>query len=126
MARCWRRLKLLDRMRLRYGDILAVSNSGVGLRRIDQLALNVNFIPPPRAGLGAYLGQPAGHRIVRLRRLQYAPESDLSPFEVCRATSVITEATFGVPVFRHAIRRSISRTFASVARFPERAHLVGA
>jgi putative mRNA 3-end processing factor len=39
----------------------------------------------------------------------------------------ISEATFGLPVFRHPPdREEIARLLRSVAQFPERAHLVGA
>jgi putative mRNA 3-end processing factor len=39
----------------------------------------------------------------------------------------ITEATFGLPVFRHsAPEREIAKLLRSVSVFPERAHLVGA
>jgi putative mRNA 3-end processing factor len=39
----------------------------------------------------------------------------------------ITEATFGLPVFRHPDDRGeIARLLRSVAQFPERSHLVGA
>ena len=39
----------------------------------------------------------------------------------------ITEATFGLPVFRHGDAASeVNKLLASVALFPERAHLVGA
>ena len=39
----------------------------------------------------------------------------------------ITEATFGLPVFRHPpAEAEIGKLLASLAQFPERAHLVGA
>ena len=39
----------------------------------------------------------------------------------------ITEATFGLPVFRHGdAADEVKKLLASVALFPERAHLVGA
>jgi len=49
------------------------------------------------------------------------------PFEVVRCDVFITEATFGLPVFRHGnAADEIKKLLASVALFPERAHLVGA
>src|SRR5690606_756264 len=39
----------------------------------------------------------------------------------------ITEATFGLPVFRHPpAEAEIAKLIASLVQFPERAHLVGA
>jgi len=50
-----------------------------------------------------------------------------APFEVVPAHVYVTEATFGLPVFRHPDDAGeIAKLLESVARFPERAHLVGA
>src|SRR5262249_37728228 len=39
----------------------------------------------------------------------------------------VTEATFGLPVFRHpSDREEMDKLLTSVAQFPERAHIVGA
>jgi putative mRNA 3-end processing factor len=47
-------------------------------------------------------------------------------FEVCRCDLFITEATFGLPVFRHPPDRGeIDRLLHSLSLFPERCHLVG-
>ncbi|HXF55379.1 MAG TPA: ligase-associated DNA damage response exonuclease [Hyphomicrobiaceae bacterium] len=49
-----------------------------------------------------------------------------APFEPVRCDLFVTEATFGLPVFRHgASEREIGRLLASLEAFPERAHLVG-
>ena len=48
-------------------------------------------------------------------------------FELQRCDLFVTEATFGLPVFRHEPdEREIARLLASLAAFPERTHLVGA
>ena len=50
-----------------------------------------------------------------------------APFELVRCDVFITDATFGLPVFRHGDpAREIDKLLHSVALFPERAHLVGA
>ena len=50
-----------------------------------------------------------------------------APFEVVPCDVFITEATFGLPVFRHGDpAEEIKKLLASVKLFPERAHLVGA
>ena len=49
------------------------------------------------------------------------------PFEVVPCDVFITEATFGLPVFRHSrTDLEIEKLLASQRLFPERAHLVGA
>ncbi len=49
------------------------------------------------------------------------------PFELVPCDLFVTEATFGLPVFRHPpVEEEIGRLLASVRRFPERTHVVGA
>ena len=49
------------------------------------------------------------------------------PFELVPCDLFVTEATFGLPVFRHPpVGDEIARLLASVGRFPERTHVVGA
>ncbi|HET7410144.1 MAG TPA: ligase-associated DNA damage response exonuclease [Paracoccaceae bacterium] len=49
------------------------------------------------------------------------------PFEPVACDLFVTEATFGLPVFRHPpVGQEIGRLLASVRRFPERCHVVGA
>ncbi len=59
----------------------------------------------------------------------YKRESDptCAPFEVVPCDVFVTEATFGLPVFRHSrTDLEIDKLLASRALFPERPHLVGA
>ncbi|MBK5912414.1 DNA ligase-associated DEXH box helicase [Rhodothalassium salexigens] len=47
-------------------------------------------------------------------------------FEPVACDLFVTEATFALPVFRHPpIGRELDKLFASMARFPERSHLLG-
>src|SRR5204862_391446 len=56
-----------------------------------------------------------------------APDPTCPAFELVPCDVFITEATFGLPVFRHGeAADEIKKLLASVALFPERAHLVGA
>jgi putative mRNA 3-end processing factor len=56
-----------------------------------------------------------------------APDPTCTPFELVPCDVFITEATFGLPVFRHGdASEQIKKLLVSVALFPERAHLVGA
>jgi putative mRNA 3-end processing factor len=55
------------------------------------------------------------------------PDPTTIPFEPVPCDVFITEATFGLPVFRHPpALDEISRLLTSLALFPERTHVVGA
>ena len=55
------------------------------------------------------------------------PDPTCANFEVVPCDIFVTEATFGLPVFRHSrTELEIDKLLASRALFPERAHLVGA
>ena len=84
---------------------------------------------------------PAGHVlgsaqvVVRWKGLTMVVSGDYKrrrdptcpPFEPVPCDVFITEATFGLPVFRHPPDAGeIARLLRSVAQFPERSHLVGA
>ena len=84
---------------------------------------------------------PAGHVlgsaqvVVRWKGLTMVASGDYKrrrdptcpPFEPVPCDVFITEATFGLPVFRHPPDAGeIARLLRSVAQFPERSHLVGA
>ena len=68
-----------------------------------------------------------GLRIVASGDYKRAPDPTCLPFVPVPCDIFITEATFGLPVFRHPpAEAEIAKLLASLARFPERAHLVGA
>jgi putative mRNA 3-end processing factor len=55
------------------------------------------------------------------------PDPTCASFDPVPSDVYVTEATFGLPVFRHPpAEQEIARLLASVAQFPDRAHLVGA
>ncbi|WP_309092838.1 ligase-associated DNA damage response exonuclease [Phenylobacterium sp.] len=84
---------------------------------------------------------PAGHvlgsaqAVVRWQGLTMVVSGDYKrrrdptcpPFEPVPCDVFITEATFGLPVFRHPDdAEEVARLLRSVAQFPERSHIVGA
>jgi putative mRNA 3-end processing factor len=84
---------------------------------------------------------PAGHvlgsaqAVVRWKGLTMVVSGDYKrrrdptcpPFEPVPCDVFITEATFGLPVFRHPDdKEEIARLLRSVAQFPERSHMIGA
>ncbi len=68
-----------------------------------------------------------GTRIVASGDYKRQPDPTCAPFEPIQCDVFITEATFGLPVFRHPPdHEEMARLLKSVAQFPERSHLIGA
>jgi putative mRNA 3-end processing factor len=68
-----------------------------------------------------------GQRAVVSGDYKRAADPTCVPFALERCDLFVTEATFGLPVFRHEpADREVGRLLASVTTFPDRAHLVGA
>ena len=68
-----------------------------------------------------------GLRIVASGDYKRQTDPTCAPFEPVACDVFISEATFALPVFRHPPPAGeIAKLIASVAQFPERAHLVGA
>jgi putative mRNA 3-end processing factor len=71
--------------------------------------------------------EASGLRIVVSGDYKRRPDPTCTPFEPIACDVFVSEATFALPVFRHPDDRGeIEKLLASVARFPERTHLVGA
>jgi putative mRNA 3-end processing factor len=67
-----------------------------------------------------------GSRIVVSGDYKRRPDPTCAPFEPQRCDVFVTEATFGLPVFRHPPdEQEIGKLFHSVRLFPERCHVVG-
>ena len=85
-------------------------------------------LPPrrPRPRLRPDRRRAGGFRIVASGDYKRTPDPTCAAFEPVPCDVFITEATFGLPVFRHpAPLGEIRRLLASLAQFPERTHLVG-
>src|SRR5258708_5234882 len=119
----------LDLMRLRYGADFAGTVQPV--KYGERLPLRgVGGSSPPA---GHVLGsaqiriESGGCRIVASGDYKDVPDPTCAPFELVPCDVFITEATFGLPVFRHGDPMAeIAKLLHSVSVFPERAHLVGA
>jgi putative mRNA 3-end processing factor len=119
----------LDLMRLRFGDAFAqaTQTARYGERiRID--GINVTFHPAGHVLGSAQIAiEAAGARIVASGDYKNVPDPTCAPFVPLACDVFITEATFGLPVFRHGDPMTeIGKLLESVALFPERAHIVGA
>lgn len=67
-----------------------------------------------------------GSRMVVSGDYKREPDPTCAPFEPVPCDVFVTEATFGLPVFRHPpADREVAKLLESVRLFPERAHVVG-
>ena len=119
----------LDLMRLRYGENFAGATQEIAYgARLTLGGVAVSFHPAGHVLGSAQIAVAAGGtRIVASGDYKDARDPTCAPFEVVPCDVFITEATFGLPVFRHPdAANEIAKLLASVRLFPERAHLVGA
>src|SRR6187200_1464824 len=119
----------LDIMRLRYGENFAGSVQAI--RYGETVTLNgvaATFYPAGHVlGSAQIAVERKGCRIVASGDYKDAPDPTCTPFELVPCDVFITEATFGLPVFRHGdAADEVKKLLRSVTLFPERAHLVGA
>jgi putative mRNA 3-end processing factor len=115
-------------MRARYG-----AEAGGGLQALaygEPLAIGevrVRLMPAGHVlGSAQIVLDYHGSRVVVSGDYKRRPDPTCAPFEPQNCDLFITEATFGLPVFRHPPdHQEIDKLLHSLALFPERAHLVG-
>jgi putative mRNA 3-end processing factor len=90
--------------------------------------VQVRFTPAGHVlGSAQIVIEAGGTRIVVSGDYKRTEDPTCLPYEVIPCDVFITEATFGLPVFRHPDSRSeVRKLLQSVALFPERTHIVGA
>jgi putative mRNA 3-end processing factor len=104
------------RQALRYGERLHIGDVDVTLRPAGHIL-----------GSAQVVIDYAGQRAVVTGDYKRQADPTCAPFELVPCDLLVTEATFGLPVFRHEPAvREIDRLLASQATFPERTHQVGA
>lgn len=124
----------LDLMAARHGPDFAGATRAVAPGEILTLSsARVSFHPAGHVLGSAQIRIEARNRRGWLTRAvvsgDYKREADptCAPFAPLACDVFVTEATFGLPVFRHPPPAAeIARLLASLRLFPERAHLVGA
>src|SRR6478609_2567754 len=91
-------------------------------------AVEVSLVPAGHIlGSAQAVLEHRGQRIVASGDYKRRPDPTCRPFEPVPCDVFITEATFGLPVFRHPpAEAEIGKLLTSLAQFPERAHLIGA
>ena len=119
----------LDIMALRYGADFAGATQEAALgKMLDVNGVAVTFHPAGHVlGSAQIAVEHGGIRIVASGDYKRRADATCLPFEPIACDVFITEATFGLPVFRHPRDgEEIAKLLKSVEQFPERAHLVGA
>jgi putative mRNA 3-end processing factor len=101
--------------RVRYGEVTRIGD------------VSVRLVPAGHVlGSAQVVLEHRGERIVVSGDYKRSRDPTCAPFEVVTCDAFITEATFGLPVFRHPpASTEVARLLASVAASPERCHLVG-
>jgi putative mRNA 3-end processing factor len=115
-------------MGLRYGTREGAMPVGYG--ETVRLPGNVDatWLPAGHVlGSAQILLEHAGERIVVTGDFKRRPDPTCPPFEVTPCDVLVTEATFGLPVFRHPpVEEEVAKLLAALEANPDRCVLVGA
>lgn len=116
-------------MAIRYGANFAGQTQSAELGDAVSIGdTRVSFHPAGHVlGSAQICIEHAGHRLVASGDYKRHADPTVTPFEVVPCDTFITEATFGLPVFRHpAGADEVAKLLRSLELFPDRPHLVGA
>ncbi len=116
-------------MAIRYGANFAAGTQSAALGEVFHLGATEVSLHPAGHVLGSaqVLVAHQGHRLVASGDYKRHSDPTVMPFEVVLCDTFITEATFGLPVFRHPPgAQEVAKLLASLSAFPETPHLVGA
>ncbi|NWG45466.1 MAG: ligase-associated DNA damage response exonuclease [Alphaproteobacteria bacterium] len=116
-------------MAVRYGPDHAGATQPLPYgRSLDLGAVRLRLVPAGHViGSAQIVLDSGGMRAVVSGDYKRAPDPTTPPFEPVPCDLFVTEATFGLPVFRHPpIGHELARLAASRAAFPDRPHLIGA
>ncbi len=116
-------------MAVRYGEDFCETRQEARLGEAIRMgSVTVRFHPAGHVLGSAQVSiEQGGCRIVNSGDYKRARDPTCLPFEVVPCDVFITEATFGLPVFRHPVARDeVRKLLDSVRLFPERTHIVGA
>lgn len=119
----------LDIMKLRFGENFAGSAQEIKLgETLNVEGIKVTFYPAGHVLGSAQISiQGSRCRIVASGDYKNVADPTCMPFELVPCDVFITEATFGLPVFRHPdAAQEIIKLLESVSLFVDRTHLVGA
>jgi putative mRNA 3-end processing factor len=115
-------------MQARYGEDCAGSFQALEFGvPLDIDGVTVTLIPAGHVlGSAQVLLEYRGQRIVVTGDYKRLPDRTAQPFELVPCDLLVTEATFGLPVFQHPEPRGeIERLLRSAKAHPERSHVIG-
>ncbi|MEM7442654.1 MAG: ligase-associated DNA damage response exonuclease [Pseudomonadota bacterium] len=115
-------------MDARYGNDAAKSKQALGYgQSVDIGDVSVRLVPAGHVlGSAQVVLDYRGSRAVVSGDYKRGLDPTCTPFEPVSCDVFITEATFGLPVFRHPhAGDEVAKLLRSVGLFPDRAHLVG-
>ncbi|MEM7057319.1 MAG: ligase-associated DNA damage response exonuclease [Pseudomonadota bacterium] len=114
---------------VRYGDNAFGRVETLGYGQSQQIGgVTVRMAPAGHVlGAAQVVIEAEGARAVVSGDYKRHADPTTQPFELVECDLFVTEATFGLPVFKHPpIGQEIRRLLTSLARFPDRTHAVGA
>ena len=115
-------------MQERYGPDCAGSFQALGYGEpVSVDGVTVTLFPAGHIlGSAQVLLEYEGQRIVVTGDYKRLPDATAQPFELVTCDLLVTEATFGLPVFQHPRPEAeVARLLRSVRDNPERAHVIG-
>lgn len=116
-------------MAVRYGADFAGRSQSADLGEVITLGDTRVSLHPAGHVLGSaqVLVEHGGHRLVASGDYKRHADPTVTPFDVVPCDTFITEATFGLPVFKHPPGADeVAKLLISLATFPDTPHLVGA
>ena len=118
----------IEIMKVRYGDDAGRDLQKLPLGEVVEFGdVRIWFAPAGHVlGSAQVVIEYCGQRVVVSGDYKRRRDPTCAPFEAVPCDLFVTEATFGLPVFRHEPDAvAMDRLLGSVAAFPERCHLVG-
>lgn len=118
----------LDIMAIRYGADFATSTQTAGAGWIRIGDARIRFVPAGHIlGSAQIVVEAAGKRVVAGGDFKRGTDATCAPFDLVPCDIFISEATFGLPVFRHPPPADeIRKLLVSLDGNADRTHLVGA
>ncbi|MCX8998532.1 ligase-associated DNA damage response exonuclease [Rhizobiaceae bacterium BDR2-2] len=121
--------RTLDIMRIRMGEGFCGAEQAAAFGEVLEVGgVRVSYHPAGHVLGSAQIAVEAGGlRIVVSGDYKRGRDATAEPFEPVPCDVFITEATFGLPVFKHpAAAQEIGKVLESLTVFPERTHMIGA
>lgn len=119
----------IDIMKIRYGENCAEKFTALPYRQpLDLGPVQLTFHPAGHIlGSAQALLEYRGERVVMTGDYKTRPDKTCAPFELVPCDLFITEATFGLPVFKHPDPlEEIKKVLYSLEIEPDRPHIIGA